>query len=113
MTAGRSHGLVTTRRALTLALVLVVSLRLDGALGQAETHVRIRVLSAETCLVFELHVPCKEVGAKLRELGTPTAVTVSVGAEKEATYQAIASTLEALKREGFRAKLGSISAAGQ
>ena len=97
------------RQPLTLVLAFVVALRLGGAFGQTETHVGVRVLSDDTCLVYELHVPCRDAGAKLRELGTPSNVTIHISAEKDAKYEAVASTLDSLKRAGFKVKLGYIN----
>ena len=99
------------RPQITLALLLVATLRFGAAHGQSETHVEIRVLSAGTCLVFEVHVPCRDVGTKLHELGTPSDVTIHVNPEKEASYDAVYSTFEALKRAGFRVKVGYVNVA--
>ena len=94
---------------LTLALALLVALRVGGALGQTETHLSIRILSDDTCLVHEVPVPCRDVGAKLRELGTPSDVNIHVTAENGAKYEAVASTLESLKQAGFKVKAGTVN----
>ena len=96
------------RQPLTLALAFIVALGFGGALGQTETHVRIRVLSDDTCLVYEVPVPCRDVGARLRELGTPSDVNIHVSAENGAKYEAVVATLDSLKRAGFKAKVGYI-----
>jgi hypothetical protein len=97
------------RRPLTLALTFVIALRLGGALCQAETPVRIRVLSDDTCLVHEVPILYRDVGAKLRELGTPSDANIHVNAENGAKYEAIASTFESLKRAGFKFKVGTVN----
>ena len=92
----------------TLALAFVIALPLGAALGQTEPRVEIRVLSGDTCLVQQLHVPCRDVGAKLRELGTPSDADINVRAEKDAKYEAVTSTFDSLKRAGFKVKVGYI-----
>ena len=93
----------------TLALAFVVALRLDCALAQKHTQVEVRVLSDNTCAIDKLHIPCRDVVAKLRELGTPAEVTAHFGVDKGAKYEAVASTLDSLQRSGYLGKLGYIN----
>jgi biopolymer transport protein ExbD len=93
----------------TLALAFVVALRLDCALAQKHTQVEVRVLSDNTCAIDKLHIPCRDVVAKLRELGTPAEVTAHFGADKGAKYEAVASTLDSLQHPGYLGKLGYIN----
>lgn len=95
------------RQLFTLVFPLIAALRLGAALGQAETHVAIRILDT-TCLVYLLHVPCRDVGSKLQELGTPSNVTMDVRPQDSANSEAVAAALESLKRAGFTFKVDHV-----
>jgi biopolymer transport protein ExbD len=80
--------------------------------AQTETMVHIHV-SARDCLIGTLNVPCSDVGATLRELGTPLDAHIDLSGDAHATYGTISAAIWSLRSAGFRLKLGYINAQAQ
>jgi hypothetical protein len=99
------------RQSLPLAILVLVALHVGAAVGQEKTQLSVRILAGDRCLVYLLHVPCPDVGAKLVELGTPSNVDIHVNVTSDANDDAIDSALTSLKRAGFQFKLTRISVA--
>jgi hypothetical protein len=91
--------------------------------GQANSDVTIHIsLLRQTCLVGSADVPCSDVGAKLRDQGTPqdahihlifdtSASPVSLPTHSAAVsaYQTVSAALTSLSDAGFRFKLGYVN----
>jgi len=90
---------------LSAALVILGSNPLPA---QTETTVHI-FISAETCLIGNLEVPCSDVGAKLRELGTPLDAHIDLSGHSHSGYEATRAVIESLRRAGFKLKMGYIN----
>lgn len=74
--------------------------------GWLTVHVRI---SAENCSIGKFEVACSDVGAKLRELGTPSEAHIDVIGDTHASYSATSAALESIRSAGFRLKIGYIT----
>ena len=90
---------------LLAALVTLCSIPLPA---QTETTVHIFV-SAETCVIGNLELPCSDVGAKLRELGTPLDAHIDLSGHSHTSYEAIRAAIESLRRAGFKFKIGYVN----
>jgi hypothetical protein len=73
--------------------------------AQTETTVHINI-SKETCQIENLDVPCKDVGMKLRESGTPLNAHIRLTSDSQASYGAIVAAVSSLRDAGFNLKLG-------
>ncbi len=90
-------------------MAAVVALGSDDAPAQTKTTVLIHIVS-ETCVVTDVHVPCRDVGAKLRELGTPLDADIQFSPEAYANYDTIRAMVDSLRRAGFKVeKVGFIT----
>ena len=89
-------------------LVALVTLGSTSLLAQTETAVYIRV-SAESCLIGKLDVPCSDVAAKLRELGTPLDAHIHLSVDAHASYRAASAAIESLQGSGFKFKVGQVN----
>lgn len=87
----------------------VICVDLEPSYLAAQTEVAVQVhVSAETCLVGNVDVSCSDVGAKLRELGTPLDAQIHVIGDAHASYQATSAALQSLRSAGFKLKVGYI-----
>ena len=93
-------------------LVALVTLGSNSLPAQTKTTVPIRV-SARDCLIGTLNVPCKNVGVKLRELGTPLDAHIDLSVDPHSSYGATSAAIEALQRAGFRLKFGYVNVQAQ
>src|SRR5262249_25781051 len=96
------------RQALTLTILVLGTLRVGAAVGQAETQLSVRIRADDTCLVYLLRVPCRDVGTKLLELGTPSDVHIHVNATSDASHESIEAAISSLKSAGFQIKLDDV-----
>ena len=92
----------------TFLLAALVTLGPNSLPAQTETAVQIRI-SGETCLIGNLDVPCSDVGAKLRELGTPLDAHIHLSGNTHASYRATSAAIDSLRRAGFKLKMGLIN----
>ena len=91
-------------------LTALVALRSDSVPAQANNHVLIRMASDDTCVVADRHVSCREVGAKLRELGIPSDADIQFGIDGYRSYEAIRAMMDSLRRSGYKVdKIGFIT----
>jgi len=88
--------------------VVCVDLEPSYLAAQTEAAVQVHV-SAETCLVGNLDISCSDVGAKLRELGTPLNAQIHVIGDAQASYKATSAALQSLRSAGFNLKVGYIN----
>jgi hypothetical protein len=86
-------------------LATLVTLGSNPLLAQPEQAVDIHI-SGETCLIGNLDVPCSDVGAKLRELGTPLNAHLHLIGDTRTSYKATSAAMESLRRAGFKLKMG-------
>ena len=96
------------QQARAFLLAAVVTLRSVPLPAQTETTVHIFV-SAETCVIGNLELPCSGVGAKLRELGTPLNAHIDLSGHSHTSYEAVRAATESLRRAGFKLKMGYIN----
>jgi hypothetical protein len=88
----------------------VVCVDLEPSYLGAQTEAAVQVhVSAETCLVGNLDISCSDVGAKLRELGTPLDAQIHVIGDAHASYKATSAALQSLRSAGFKLKVGYIN----
>ena len=80
----------------------------DSLRAQTETTVHIFV-SAENCVIGNIELRCSDVGAKLRELGTPLDAHIDFSGHSHTSYEAMRAALESLRRAGFRFKIGYVN----
>ncbi len=90
-------------------LAALVALESNSVPAQTKTTVLIHIAS-ETCMVADLHVSCREVGAKLRELGIPTNADIQFSPDTYVSYDVIRAMMDSLQRAGFKVeKVGFIT----
>jgi biopolymer transport protein ExbD len=101
------------RQAPALFLTALVALGCDSVPAQTNTTVLVRMVSEDTCLVAELHVSCRELGAKMRELGIPSNAAIQFGADGYRSYEAIRVMMDSIRRAGYKVdKVGFITGPG-
>ena len=96
-------------QATAFLLAALVTLGSSSLPAQTETAVQIRISARETCLIGNLDVPCNDVGAKLRELGTPLDAHIHLTGDTHASYEATSAAIDSLRRAGFKLKMGWIN----
>ena len=89
-------------------LAALVTLVANPLPAQTETTVHI-FISAETCVIGNLELPCGDVGAKLRELGTPLDAHIDLSGHSHTSYEAMRAAIESLRRAGFKLKMGYVN----
>jgi hypothetical protein len=89
-------------------LAALVTLGSSSLPAQTKTDVDIRIVG-ESCLIGGLDVPCGDVGAKLRELGTPADAHIHLIADPKAKYEAVSAAIASLRDAGFPPKMGYIN----
>jgi biopolymer transport protein ExbD len=89
-------------------LAVLVTLGSKSLPAQTKTAVDVRV-SAETCLIGNLNVPCSDVGENLRKLGVPLDAHIHLSGDKRMTYSATSAALESLSRAGYKLKIGYVN----
>jgi hypothetical protein len=97
------------QRAPTFLLAALVTLGPIPLPAQTETTVHI-FISAETCVIGNLELPCSNVGAKLREMGTPLDAHIDLSGHSHTSYEAIRAAIDSLQRAGFKFKVGYVNA---
>ena len=70
--------------------------------GQTNNAVLIRMASDDICLVADMRVSCREVGAKLRALGIPPDADIQFGIDGYRTYEAIRTMMNSLRQAGYK-----------
>jgi hypothetical protein len=97
-------------RRLALLLVLPVALGPSVIPAQTKTTIRITIGSDGTCLAAGLHVPCRDVGAKLREVGVPADAYIQFSGDGEAGQDVIRATMDSVTAAGYEiTKIGFIT----
>jgi hypothetical protein len=97
------------RQMSSLLLVVATTFGVGAASGQANSDVTIHIAARHTCLVGSFDVPCRDVGAKLRDQGTLLDAHIHLIAGTDSSYQAISEALTSLREAGFRLKLGYVN----
>jgi biopolymer transport protein ExbD len=90
-------------------LTALVTLGPNSLPAQTKTTVHIRISARETCLIGNLDVSCSNVGAKLRELGTPLDADIHLSGETHVSYRVASTAMDSLRRAGFKLKMGLIT----
>ena|SRR5256885_15867619 len=91
-------------------LTVLAALGSGSVRGQTNNAVLIRMASDDTCLVADLPVSCREVGAKLRALGIPPDADIQFGIDGYRTYEAIRTMMDSLRQAGYKVdKVGFIT----
>jgi biopolymer transport protein ExbD len=96
------------RKTPAFLLAVLVTLGSKSLPAQTKTAVDVRV-SAETCLIGNLNVPCSDVGENLRKLGVPLDAHIHLSGDKHMTYSATSAALESLSRAGYKLKIGYVN----
>ena len=89
-------------------LAVLVTLGSNSLPAQTKTEVDVRIVN-DSCLIGDLAVPCSDVGAKLRELGTPLDAHIHLTGSTHASYTATTAAIDSLRRAGFKLKIGWIN----
>lgn len=99
-------------RTLALLLCLVVALRPDVLAAQRKGTVWITIASDGTCVASGLHASCREVGAKLREVGVPWDAFIQFTGDSYVSYSLIRATMDSVQAAGYTiTKIGFITEA--
>jgi biopolymer transport protein ExbD len=85
-----------------LLLTALVALGSDSVPAQTNTTVLVRMASEDTCLVAAVHVSCRELGAKMRELGIPLNAQIQFGIDGYRSYEAIRVMMDSIRRAGYK-----------
>jgi biopolymer transport protein ExbD len=94
----------------TFLLAALVALGSNGVSAQTKTTVLIHFASGDTCVVADSHVPCREVGAKLRELGIPQDADLRFSPDTYVSYEAVRAMMDSIQRAGYKVeKVGFIT----
>ena len=97
------------RQASAFLLAALVALGSSSLPAQTKTTVLIHITSG-TCVVADVQVSCREVGAKLRELGIPTDADIQFSPDTYVTYDVIRAMMDSLQHAGFKVdKVGFIT----
>lgn len=105
----QSHRRFRIHQAPAFLFAALVTLGSSPSPAQTETAVQILISAQETCLIGDLDVPCSDVGAKLRELGTPLDAHIHLSGDTHASYKATSAAIESLRGAGFKLKMGWIN----
>jgi hypothetical protein len=93
-------------------LAALVTLGSSRLLAQPEQAVDIHIWR-EICLIGNLDVPCSDVGAKLREMGTPLNAHLRLIGDTHTSYKATSAAIDSLRRAGFKLKMGYMNVQAQ
>jgi len=96
------------RTATLFLLVLLIASQGNAALAQAKDLLVITVNVDGTCAASRVHVPCREIGTKLRQAGVPLNTRVRLHFDKTVVYEILAATLESVRDAGLDLKLGYV-----
>jgi biopolymer transport protein ExbD len=97
-------------RAFALPFAILIALQGDAAPAQGKYDCLITINADGTCAAAGLHVPCREIGPKLRQAGIPPNAVIRFTADKNVNYEAVSATQESLSRAGFtNMKVGFIT----
>ena len=98
------------RRAPVLLVALLVALLADAVPAQTKQDCLITINSDGTCDAAGLHVPCSEIGPKLRQAGIPADVHIRLGLDRTVKYDVVSATIQSVMNAGFmNLKMGSIN----
>ena len=89
------------RRALVLFSVLIVALPPEAAFAQTSKPVLITIKSDGTCRAIRLTVPCREVGAKLREAGVASDTRIRFTGDPGVSFDVVKSSMDSVAQAGF------------
>jgi hypothetical protein len=81
----------------------------NAAPAQTQQDCLITINSDGTCDAAGLHVPCSEIGPKLREAGISPDTHIRLSPVRTAPYAAVSATLQSVSRAGLNLKLGSVN----
>jgi biopolymer transport protein ExbD len=91
-------------------LTALVVLGSASVLAQTNNRVLIRMASDHICVVAEVHVSCRDIGAKLRKLGIPSDADIQFGIDGYRSYEAIRTMMDSLRGAGYKVdKVGFIT----
>jgi len=89
------------RRALVLLSVLIGALLPEAAFAQTSKPVLITIKSDGTCRAIRLTVPCREVGAKLREAGVASDTRIRFTGDPDVSFDVVNSSIDSVTQAGF------------
>ena len=99
------------RHALATLVTLYVALLASAVVpAQTKQDCLITIHFDGTCEAAGLHVPCSEIGPKLRQAGVPADAHIRFGPDSRVSYEAVSATLQSVTRAGFtNMKIGFIT----
>jgi hypothetical protein len=103
------------RRAAATLIALFAALLPDALPAQTKQECLITINSDGSCDAAGLHVPCREIGPKLREAGVPANALIrfrgdGTRGDPTVSYDAVSAAIESVKHAGFTFKMGYINA---
>jgi hypothetical protein len=96
-------------RAFVLLFALFVALQGNAVLAQTKRDCVITINADGSCSAAGLHVPCREIGPKLRQAGIPTTASIRFSIDHTVSYDVVSATIESVSRAGFKLKIGFIN----
>jgi biopolymer transport protein ExbD len=84
----------------------------SGSIAQSGPSVVVRISAHQTCLIGDVEVACRSVGAKLLEMHVPVNTDVHVSGDASVKYEIVHATMESLRQAGFKTKVGLITTGG-
>ena len=98
------------RQASALLFALFVALQGEAVLAQTKLDCLITINADGTCAAADLHVPCREIGPRLRQAGIPANASIRFSGDRTVNYDVVSATIESVSRAGFtNMKIGFIT----
>jgi biopolymer transport protein ExbD len=79
--------------------------------AQSTQDCTITINADGTCDAAGLHVPCNEVGPKLREAGISSATHIRLKLDRSVPYDVVRDTLQSVSHAGLNLKIGYVNVA--
>jgi biopolymer transport protein ExbD len=99
------------RHAQALLAALLAALLIDAVPAQTKKDCLITINSDGTCDAAGLHVPCSEIGPKLRHAGISSDTDIRLNLDSSVPYDAVSATIQSVSRAGLNVKLGHVNVA--
>ena len=96
--------------ALLFAILVMMGSNYLPALTDAAVDIHVAL---QFCLTLSVSVPCSDVGAKLRELGTPLDAHLHLSVDKDSRYEDVVAAITSIRDAGFNFKVGYVNTSPQ
>jgi biopolymer transport protein ExbD len=99
------------RHAPALLACIPVALLARTVPAQSTQDCVITINADGTCDAAGLHVPCKEVGPKLREVGISSDTHIRLKLDRSVPYDVVSATLQSVSHAALNLKIGYVDVA--